>query len=273
MWLQIQTLMSTVRLLDLFDILLVAVVFYNLYFLIKDTRAAALLKGLVVLILATLMSNWFNLHVMHWLLQKTMTVVLVALPVVFQPELRRALEKLGRGRLLRNGPLMNEEETDRLLQEMGTAITSLSKNRIGALIVIEREIGLSDYAESGIQIDGLVSSEFLIHIFLPNTPLHDGAVIIRGNRIMAAGCLLPLTEDRSLGKEFGTRHRAALGLTEQTDAVVVVVSEETGLLSLVQAGRLKRYRDGDELIRELKPVFSQKPSALGELFQWGRGEK
>ena len=268
MLLQIRGILSTVTLLDLVDIVIVAFVLYKLYFAIKDTRAVSLLKGLVVLMFATLVSKWLGLNVINWVLQKTMTVVMVALPVVFQPELRRALEQLGRGKFFSKHGLMNEEEAQKLLEEITRAVTTLSKNKIGALVVFEREIGLNDYIETGMQIDGLVSSEFLANIFIPNTPMHDGAVIIRGNRVMAAGCLLPLTEDRTLNKELGTRHRAAIGISEQTDCMVVVVSEETGTVSYAQGGRLVRYLDGDSLKSKLRPFLVRKQMTITDLLNW-----
>lgn len=268
MLLQIRGIISTIGLLDLLDMAIVAFFLYKMYSVIKNTRAVALLKGLIVLLMATLVSKWLGLNVINWLLQKSMTVVLVALPVVFQPELRRALEQIGRGRFLRRSDLLNEEETELFFDELAKAVAVLSKNKIGALVVIERMTGLSDYIETGIKIDGVVSSEFLINIFIPNTPLHDGAVIIRGNRVMAAGCLLPLTEDRDLNKELGTRHRAAIGITEQSDCVVVVVSEETGTISLARGGQLVRYLDSESLKAQLRPLFINKSLALSDLFNW-----
>lgn len=269
MLLQIRGIMSTINLLDILDIVIVAFVLYKLYFLIKDTRAVALLKGLIVLLIATLVSRWLGLQVVNWLLQKTMTVVFVALPIVFQPELRRALEQLGRGRLFSKNAFLNEEEAERLVNEAAEAVAVLSKNKIGALIVFERETGLNDYIESGIRVDGLVSSEFLTNIFIPNTPLHDGAVIIRADRVVAAGCILPLSEDRSLSKELGTRHRSAIGISEQADALVVVVSEETGIVSIAEGGRITRYVEPQALRDYLKPLYiSRRSSSFGDLFNW-----
>jgi diadenylate cyclase len=268
MLLQIRGIISTIGWRDIIDILLVAVLLYKLYMILKDTRALTLLKGLVVLLIATLVSKWVGLNVINWLLQKSMTVVLVALPIVFQPELRRALEQLGRGRLFGRDVFLNEEETKSLLESTMAAVAVLAKNKIGALIVFERQTRLNDYIDTGIKLDGLVSSEFLTNIFIPNTPLHDGAVIVRGNRVSAAGCILPLTEDRSLGKELGTRHRAALGLSEQTDALVVVVSEETGIISVAQGGRLARYVEADMLKDFLRPLFETKSSAFSDFFNW-----
>lgn len=268
MLLQIQGIISTISFLDIIDIAIVAFVLYKLYFMIKDTRAIALLKGLVVLLLANLVSKWLGLNVIYWLLQKTMTVVLVALPIVFQPELRRALEQLGRGKLFSKTDFLDEEAAANLIDSISKAVIVLAQNKIGALIVIERETGLNDYIETGIKVDGLVSSEFLINIFIPNTPLHDGAAILRGNRVMAAGCLLPLTEDRSLNKELGTRHRAAIGISEQTDAMVIVVSEETGVISVAYSGRLKRHLDTESLQEKLRPLFITKHSSIADFFNW-----
>jgi diadenylate cyclase len=268
MLLQVQGILSTVGLLDIMDVVIVAFVLYKLYVMIKDTRAVALLKGLIVLLVATLASKWLGLNVINWLLQKTMTVVMVALPVVFQPELRRALEQLGRGNLFKKSGFLDEEEAENLLEELAKAVAALAKNKIGALLVLEQETGLNDYIETGIKVDGVVSSEFLINIFIPNTPMHDGAAIVRGNRVLAVGCLLPLTEDRRLNKELGTRHRAAIGITEQSDAVVVVVSEETGVISVARGGQLLRYLDADSLKANLRPLFARKHQKFSDYFNW-----
>ncbi len=266
--LQITGLISTITFLDIVDILIVAFILYKLYMGVKDTRALALFKGIIILLMITLLSKVLQLYVIYWLLQKLMTMMLVALPVVFQPELRRALEHLGRGRLFKKNSFLNTEETEVLLTHLANTASALSQNKIGALMVIERDTGLGDYADTGIKIDGLVSSEFLINVFIPNTPLHDGATIIRGNRVVAAGCLLPLTDDRTLNKELGTRHRAAIGMTEQTDSVVVVVSEETGIISLAREGRLTRYLDKETLKDTLRPLLKDNNTSLSDLLNW-----
>ena len=267
---QLQGVLSTIGLLDFIDVAIVAYVLYRMYYMIKDTRAVALLKGLFVLLAFTALSKWLGLNVINWLLQKTMTVVLVALPVVFQPELRRALEQLGRGKLFRKIDV-NVEEMEIVLNELVAATTAMARNKIGALVVLERETGLSDYIETGVKVDGLVSSEFLINIFIPNTPMHDGAVIIRGNRVMAAACLLPLTEERALSKELGTRHRAAIGLSEQTDALIIVVSEETGTISVAMEGTLTRHLDGQSMKELLRPLIIPQTQTLHEkLRNWRR---
>lgn len=266
--LQITGLISTITFLDIVDILIVAFILYKLYMGVKDTRALALFKGIIILLVITLLSKVLQLYVIYWLLQKLMTMMLIALPVVFQPELRRALEHLGRGRLFKKNSFLNTEETEVLLTHLANTASALSQNKIGALMVIERDTGLGDYADTGIKIDGLVSSEFLINVFIPNTPLHDGATIIRGNRVVAAGCLLPLTDDRTLNKELGTRHRAAIGMTEQTDSVVIVVSEETGIISLAREGRLTRYLDKETLKDTLRPLLKDNNTSLSDLLNW-----
>lgn len=268
---QIQGLIETFRLLDVIDILVVACILYYIYTLMKDTRAVSLMKGLVVLAFITLVSRWLNLHVVNWLLQQSMTIIMVALPVVFQPELRRALEQLGRGKIFRKTAVVTDAELENLVDEVLASVKVMSRERIGALIVFERETGLGDRIDTGISIDGKVSRELLGNIFIPNTPLHDGAVIIRGNRIMAAGCLLPLTSDRSLSTEIGTRHRAAIGLSEQADAVVVVVSEETGKISYTYGGHIYRHLEENSL-REALMVFLERPkNSLRSFWKWGGG--
>lgn len=223
------------------DILLVAFVIYKVLMLIRGTRAVQLLKGLAVLVLASALSDRLGLETTSWILDKAWTALFVALPVVFQPELRRALEQLGRAEFYRRHYLTAEEEAREAAGQVARACSALSQRKVGALMVLTRETGLKEYVESGIRMDSLISAEALINIFEPNTPLHDGAVIINGNRIQAAACYLPLSQEwESLSKEFGTRHRAALGITEQSDAVAVVVSEETGLISLVYNGKIAR---------------------------------
>lgn len=268
MYLPVQGFLSSFRLLDIVDILLVAFVLYKLFVLIRNTRAVALIKGLLVLGGVTVVSKILDLHVINWMLQQGMTVILVALPVVFQPELRRALEQIGRGKFLRSGHVINAEELERLIDEIVAICESLSKTHTGALIVFEREVGLNDYIDTGIAIDGMVSRELLGNIFITNTPLHDGAVIIRENRIMAAGCLLPLTSDRSLSTELGTRHRAAIGISELADAVVIVVSEETGAISYTYGGHIYRHLDGKALRNILTTFLNKAPQGLANIFKW-----
>ena len=265
---QIQGLFMTMRLWDVLDILVVAFFLYRIYILIRDTRATALLKGLVFLGLFTVLAGWLQLHAVSWILDKLMTVLIVAFPVVFQPELRRALEQIGRGKFYVSSRMMNEIEWDHVIDDVADAAMVMSANKIGALIVFERSIGLDDRIDTGIRIEGLVSKELLGNIFIVNTPLHDGAVIIRENRVMAAGCLLPLTRDHSLSSELGTRHRAAIGMSEQADCVVVVVSEETGIVSYTYGGHIYRGQDAESLRNILRNYLMQgKPKNVSDVLQ------
>ena len=233
------------------DVIIVAYVFYKFFMLIRGTRSIQLLKGLAVVFIAYVLSDRLNLQTTRWLLNQAQLGLVVALPIVFQPELRRALEQLGRGRIFARSIFQVEEvDSGKLLGEVIRAVMTLSRKRIGAIIVFERETGLEDIAETGIKIDGMVSSEFLVNIFVPNTPLHDGAVLIRGSRVVAAACFLPLAEEHQLGPEFGSRHRAAIGITEHSDAIGLVVSEETGIISLANGGKLVRNLD-EKTLREM----------------------
>lgn len=257
---QLHGVISTVGIWDIIDILIVGAIIYKAYEMLQDTRAITLVKGLLVLMGLTVICNFLELHVMYWLLQKSLTVLLVALPIVFQPELRRALEHIGQGKFLAPVVHLNDEEAEQMIKEIDKAAMLLSKRKIGALIVFEREMGLNDISATGIKIDALVTADFLINVFIPNTPLHDGAAIIRGKRLVAAGCLLPLTENRTLSTELGTRHRAGLGLSEQCDALVLIVSEETGKISIAENGHLVRGVDSEMLRKRLLPIFTtEKP--------------
>ena len=269
MLIQLEGLRKTIGILDVFDILIVAFILYRVYKMLENTRAITLTRGLLILLLLAIITSWLELHVINWLLQKIVTLLFVALPIVFQPELRRALEHIGEGGFFKRSMLLNYEEACSLVSELDKAVTKLSSTKTGALIVLERNMGLNDICASGIKIDGIVSAEFLLNVFIPNTPLHDGAAIIRGNRLIAAGCLLPLTDDRSLSTELGTRHRAAIGLSEQCDAVVVIVSEETGTISVAEAGRIYRHLDSEQLKQYLMPIFSPRKTTLKEaVLKW-----
>ena len=269
MLIQLEGLIKTIGILDVFDILIVAFILYRVYKMLENTRAITLTRGLLILLLLAIITSWLELHVINWLLQKIVTLLFVALPIVFQPELRRALEHIGEGGFFKRSMLLNYEEACSLVSELDKAVTKLSSTKTGALIVLERNMGLNDICASGIKIDGIVSAEFLLNVFIPNTPLHNGAAIIRGNRLIAAGCLLPLTDDRSLSTELGTRHRAAIGLSEQCDAVVVIVSEETGTISVAEAGRIYRHLDSEKLKQYLMPIFSPRKTTLKEaVLKW-----
>lgn len=235
------------------DIFLVTVLIYQLLMLIKGTRAVQLINGLIVFLIVSFVVSKAGLTMVNWLLNQATTMLVVALPIVFQPELRRMLEKLGRGKFITmhtnsEGP----EEYKKLIEELVKCAQLLSQRRIGALIVLEKNTGIQEFVETGVKIDGIVSSEFLVNIFIHNSPLHDGAVILRGSRVAAAGCFLPLTQSPNLQKDLGTRHRAAIGISEVSDALVIVVSEETGIISVAQHGHIQRYFDEKNLRDLLK---------------------
>ena len=248
---QFQALAKTIGILDIVDTGLVAFFLYRIYIMLKNTRAAALVKGLIVLASLVIVSKWLNLHVINWILEKAITMMMVALPVVFQPELRRALEQIGRGRLFRKRIELDEAELKDMIETVANAVVIMGQRKIG----FERAVGLEERIETGVAIDGLVTDSLLLNIFEKDTPLHDGAVIIRGNRIVAASCLLPLTEARGLSQELGTRHRAAIGISEQSDALVVVVSEETGTVSVTRNGEIYRYLRREDVVDMLQSAL------------------
>ena len=238
-------------LISVVDVAIVSYGVYRLFVLVRGTRAIQLIKGIILLLLAVPVSNWLRLSATHFVLQQIQTMLVVAIPVVFQPELRRALEQLGQGRFFAE-TMLNHEDVDigRMIDELARAADRLSRSRTGALMVIERQTGLADFAATGTPIDAVVSSALLENIFVPNTPLHDGAVIIRGDRLVAAAAFLPLTDSAQPGSELGSRHRAAIGISEQSDAVAVAVSEETGWISIAAEGRLYRRLE-DRALREM----------------------
>ncbi|MEA4882697.1 MAG: diadenylate cyclase CdaA [Clostridia bacterium] len=238
------------------DILIVAFIIYKVMRLFKGTQAVSLIQGLAMLVAAYAAAEYLRFDALFWLLRQVTTMTLVGVPIVFQPELRRGLERLGRGRLLGSAMrVLGPDERRRVLAEVSRAAELMSREYTGALIILERETGVGDLLDTGISLDAQVSAELLMNIFTPNTPLHDGAVVIRGNRIVAAACLLPLSERQAYGKKLGTRHRAALGLSERTDAVAVVVSEETGAVSIASEGELVRGLAPGALQERLFEVF------------------
>jgi len=254
--------LTTFRFSDIIDILVVTLIIYQVLILVRRTRAVQLVIGLGVLFAAYLVSVWLQLYTLQWLLSRVGLVVPLALLVLFQPELRRVLEQFGRGGVSLVGFTTNgldREARIRLINDVARAARILGSRKIGALIILERRVGLADFIETGIRIDGVATVQLLINIFFPNTPLHDGAVIIRGNRVLAAGCLLPLTERPGLSRALGTRHRAAIGITEETDAVSVVVSEETGTISLAREGRISRGLTEEELKASLLALSGPQP--------------
>src|SRR5438309_10318061 len=237
---------------EVFDILIVAVILYQLLKLVRGTRAAELIVGLVLLALVGVIATTLHLILLQWLFQNAAPFVVIAVIVLFQPELRRALDQVGRlSHLNLQLSQFNPQAFNRGVAEAIRAAERLSARKTGALIVFEREVGLEDYAATGVRINGELTAEFLQTIFFPNSPLHDGAVIVRGNVILAAGCLLPLADEAAVRERLGTRHRAAIGLSLASDALVLVVSEETGSISVVENGRIARNLDGDGLRRQL----------------------
>jgi len=239
----------------LLDVALVSLVFYWLLYLLRGTQAVQLLRGIIILVLLVgLLSTIRELRAFGWLVRSALPALLVSIPVIFQPELRRALEKLGRtGSALTSSS--REQEMGRVIEGIAAASDVLSRHRHGALIVLERETGLGEHIDTGIAMDAAVTPELLETIFFPNTALHDGAVIIRDDRIVAAACVLPLVENLVGERHMGTRHRAALGVTVGTDAVVVVVSEETGIISIAHNGRMIRHLDVKRLQKILGAFY------------------
>jgi diadenylate cyclase len=230
--------------LDVLDVLIVAFIIYELLQLIRGTHAVQMALGGVMLVFFYWTSQWLNLQTVNWTLRTFLPYLVFGIIVVFQAEIRKMLAHIGKTPLL--GAFSGERRTE-VVDELVLAATSLSQSRTGAIVVLEREMGLRSYIETGIELDALVTYDLLINIFNPGTPLHDGAAIVQGKRIAAAAAFLPLTVNPELSRQLGSRHRAAIGVTEDTDALAVVVSEETGQISLVQGGRIRRGLSGAEL--------------------------
>jgi diadenylate cyclase len=261
-------------LVNILDVLLVWFVIYKIITLIKGTKAVQLLKGIFVIIIARMLTQVLGLNTLSWMMDEVLTWGFIGIIIIFQPEIRRALEQLGRGKLFARTNLQEAEEQNRLIEAMTKSVSYMAKRRIGALISIERETGLSDYIETGISLDSVITSELLINIFIPNTPLHDGAVIMKKNKIAAAACYLPLSESPFISKELGTRHRAALGISEVTDAITIIVSEETGAVSLTSNGDLHRNLSIEEFETRLRKVWFGPEPELESNSKWTwRGKK
>ena len=240
---------------DILDVLIVAFLAYKVLGFIRETRAEQLAKGILVFFLATFGSYVFNLYTLHYILSNMLQVGLIALVVIFQPELRRALEHLGRSKITTVFSQVDKDEAKQMIGEFVRAIESMSASRTGALIVIERETQLNEIVETGTVIDAQISEQLIGNIFYEGSPLHDGAVIVRGGRLRAAGCVLPLTQNKELNKALGTRHRAGIGITENSDALSVIVSEETGVISLAEHGKLTRFLDGKAIEKILLNLY------------------
>lgn len=253
---------SRIHISNILEILILAFALYEFMLWIKKSKAFMLLRGILVILLFTVLAYILNFTAILWIASKTINIGIIALVIIFQPELRKALEQLGRKNYIK-GILTSDDNkddcenfSDKTVNELVKATYELAKTKTGALIVIEQDVVLYDYEKTGIPIDAIVSNQLLINIFEHNTPLHDGAVIIRGNRVVSATCYLPLSDNMQLSKELGTRHRAGVGISEVTDTITIIVSEETGKVSLAIGGELIRNIDGDYLRNKL--TFLQK---------------
>ncbi|MDP4171930.1 MAG: diadenylate cyclase CdaA, partial [Bacillota bacterium] len=235
---------------------------------IRGTKAVQLLKGILVILLVRVVSEYLGLRTLSWMMEQAITWGFLAIIIIFQPELRRALEQLGRGKIFSRSSLPEEEEQEKTVTAIWKATDYMAKRRIGALISLERETGMSDYIETGIRMESIISSELLINIFIPNTPLHDGAVIVQKNSVAAAACYLPLSESPFISKELGTRHRAALGISEVTDSITIIVSEETGNISLAKNGELHRDMGPDEFKEILTKELIVKTNKQASSVRW-----
>ena len=247
---------SGVGITDVIDVAIVAYLIYKILGFIRETRALQLVKGLLVLVLITVLSEKFNLYTLNWILKNTISLGVIALVIVFQPELRRALEYVGRSKFITpQFAQMDKERVKTITAAIIKAVDFFSSNKVGALIIMERETVLNDIAESGTKINAEISTELLRNIFYEGAPLHDGATIVRGDRIYAAGCVLPLTQSKTLSKDLGTRHRAGIGITENSDAISIIVSEETGIISIAVDGKLSRFLDIKTVEKTLLNIY------------------
>lgn len=243
---------------DAIDIIIVTFVVYYLLKLILETRAQQIIKGILVLVAATFVSDVLELHTLNWMCKGALTLGAVAVLIVLQPELRRALEFMGRGRIVSGIGGGDKENSKRVVQAIASAVEKFSSEKTGALIVFERQTVLEDYAETGTILDAFITQQLLGNIFYEGAPLHDGAIIISGTKVYAAGCVLPLSNSQSISKDLGTRHRAGLGITEISDAVSLVVSEETGIISMAEDGKLERFLDARTVEKRLLEIYLSK---------------
>ncbi|HLR64644.1 MAG TPA: diadenylate cyclase CdaA [Pseudogracilibacillus sp.] len=255
------------------DIALVWFVFYKLIMIIRGTKAIQLLKGIIIVIVVWFISAILNLPTIQWIMNQVISWGFLAIIILFQPELRRALEQLGRGGLFTRSTKSEEDVIEETAQSIITSCVYMAKRRIGALITIELETGIGEYAETGIPINGKLTNQLLTNIFTPNTPLHDGAVILKDETIVAAACYLPLSEDPDISKDLGTRHRAAMGISEVTDALTIIVSEETGAISCTKNGELYRSVDDEQLYNILKSSLTLSVKSSDSNFFNLRGKK
>jgi len=248
------------------DIFIIAFLIYQLIRLLLRTRASSVFKGIGVFLVFFWLSKMLELNVVNWALRQFINTGVIILVVLFQPELRRALEQLGRSSIISTSSSHKESKSsDECVAGLVQAMSNMSRKRIGALIVIERKTGLREFADTGTQIDAEITSPLIENIFEPNTPLHDGATIIRNRRILASACILQLSDDPTISKELGTRHRAAIGISETTDAIALIVSEETGIISMAKGGKLTRYLDAKALSQILSELFQAEENSQKKL--------
>jgi diadenylate cyclase len=263
LWLQLLEVVRHFGPLEIVDVAVVTFILYQVLRLLRGTQGTQILVGLILLAVIGVLSTTLNLVLLSWLFSNATFFIVIAVIVMFQPELRRAFDQLGRIGNIGRPSRFNARQYNQAISETIRATERLSAKHTGALIAFERDVGLEDYAATGVRINGEISAEMLQSIFYPNSPLHDGAVIVRGNRIIAAGCLLPLPEEGTVRERLGTRHRAALGLSLASDALVVVVSEETGAISVIEEGKISRNLDPDSLRRAVAvKVASQNGNGL-----------
>ncbi len=271
-------IVSNIGLMDILDILIVTYVIYKILGFIKESRAQQLVKGVLVLVIVFFISDYLKLYTLYWVLKGTFTLGLFALIVVFQPELRRGLEYMGRSKLVQTPFGTNNATVDQeIAEEIQTAVTFFSRSKTGVLLVFERRTPLKEIMDTGTCVDASISSQMLGNIFYEGAPLHDGAVIIKGGRIAAAGCVLPLTANKNLNPDLGTRHRAGIGITEVSDAMVLIVSEETGIISKAENGRLHRRLTREEVGKLLsdfyQPMEKKESPSLKSLFDFASKSK
>ena len=267
------TLLPRISLGNILEMVIISFLVYEILVWIKNTRAWNLLKGLLVILLFVVFAAVFHLTVILWILENTTTIAVTALLVIFQPELRKALEQLGSRNIISNILSFDDGKdsqafSDRTINELVRATFEMAKVKTGALMVIERSTPLGEIERTGIEVDGIVTSQLLINIFEHNTPLHDGAVVIRGNRVTAATCYLPLSDNMGISKDLGTRHRAAVGVSEASDSVTIVVSEETGRVTVASGGQLRRVASGDELRSLLSTLIKHEDANTGRFKIW-----
>lgn len=253
--------------IDFIDILLVAFIIYNIILIIKETSASALVIGILLLIVATIISNLIGMKSLSWFLDGVLNNGVIVMVILFKTEIRKAIEQIGLVAFKENYRKTNVSNEAFIVENIARACVNLSKRRVGALIVFEQKMSINDIVQTGIFINSEISSQIIENIFEPNTPLHDGAVIIRGNRIVAASCILSLSQNAKISKELGTRHRAALGITENSDAIALIVSEETGVISIAEKGNLHRHIDKEQLVEKLNTLYVNKEvNALKAIF-------